>query len=433
MSGTFNPGMGAWRWLTGLICLLPLLLGACAAVAAPALEFVVPPADQTGTGNPQGWLVVQRDTGNLWLYAPADDRWTQLTDDASPQVVYSQPTWSPADTHIAWVRLAQDGSVLRSQLVVADVQGAVKSRAEVPFPPFYLYWNPQGNRLSYLSNAVRDNVRTLGLSLLTLDSDAGTESLQTVDFGQPYYYVWAPDRDELLVHSSLNQLYFRDASGRADVSVSAAGFGAPQWSATREEVFYGELRDGVATLIKRDLESSRAVAVSYYQGTHLSLALNGTGDRLAVVETPDYVNANAFGPLYVYELDRQTVQTVTTEPVMAAFWSPDGRRLLFWEADLGSSQLALRLRVWEEGRVVDLDRIVPSNTLLRHYLPFSDQYALSHRFWSPDSRYIVYPAQDDQGRGALYLHGTEPDSEPVFLAYGELAFWSHHLHPKTAG
>jgi TolB protein len=70
-----------------------------------------------------------------------------------------------------------------------------------------------------------------------------------------------------------------------------------------------------------------------------------------------------------------------------------------------------------------LAQFAPTSLFLHQFLPFADQYALSHRIWSPGGDAIVIPVLEDDrpqiavvplGRGSVQL-----------IAEGQMAFWSH--------
>ena len=407
------------------------LLAACTVAPwgedGPVYTVVVsapPAASPTGPR-----LVVREESGNLavWDWQAAEPARQPLTADASASVQYVQPTWAPTGDRIAWVRLERTPPAPRSFLVVADPTGARLLERETVFPPFYLYWNADGTLLSFLSNWAADGEMTLGLGMVNVRAPPAEAALRLVGAGQPFYYAWSPAGDALLVHASARNVYVHDAAGVRVLTEEAAAFGAPMWSGSGAQHFYAETRDGVATLLQRSAtsESDEAAIVAQYQGVRLGLFLNAAGTRLAVVETPEIFAANAFGPLYVHDLATRTIEPLATEPVLAAHWSPDGQRLLYWEAERQAPFMSAALRVWEAGRVLDLGAIRIAPAFFQQYLPFSDQYALSHRVWSPDSQRIVYAAQDAARRNAIYVQDAAPGAQPEFITYGDLAFWSH--------
>lgn len=404
------------------LCLAVWLCTACA--YEPAFSFVVPPpaAEQI----PGGRLVIRNEAGNLLVTDPAGTSIRYLTEDASPAIRYEQPAWSPAGDWIAWVQYEQTPTALRASLQVASPSGQLLLERETAFPPFYLYWNEEGTLLSFLSNWVADGEVTLGLSMMNVTPQVAETQIQLVGVGQPFYYAWSPAGDALLVHSSLDNVYVHDASGVEILTDQAAAFGAPMWAAADTYILYGDTRDGVDSLVQRSVGGDSENILSHYrEGIHLALYLNAAGTVLAVVETPDIFPSNAFGLLYLYDLADRTIEQVTAEPVLAAHWSPDGRRLLFWQADLQAAFMSATLRVWEAGQITELGTILLTPAFFQQYLPFSDQYALSHRIWAPDSQQIVYAAQDAAGRNAVYVQDAVAGTEPEFVTYGDLAFWSY--------
>jgi hypothetical protein len=57
------------------------------------------------------------------------------------------------------------------------------------------------------------------------------------------------------------------------------------------------------------------------------------------------------------------------------------------------------------------------------FLPYFDQYALSHRVWAPDSSAILLPLVDDAGQDQLV--SLEADGRPSPHVFdGTVGFWS---------
>ena len=55
-------------------------------------------------------------------------------------------------------------------------------------------------------------------------------------------------------------------------------------------------------------------------------------------------------------------------------------------------------------------------------MPFFDQYALSHRFWSPDSASIVLPLVSDDG--VVHVTTIRVDgADARAVTEGAMAFW----------
>ena len=70
------------------------------------------------------------------------------------------------------------------------------------------------------------------------------------------------------------------------------------------------------------------------------------------------------------------------------------------------------------------DRLVQvSDLFVNQVLPFFDQYALSHRFWTPDGSAFVLPIVDDAD--VTHLYAIPPDgSDARVVAAAVLGFWS---------
>jgi Tol biopolymer transport system component len=88
---------------------------------------------------------------------------------------------------------------------------------------------------------------------------------------------------------------------------------------------------------------------------------------------------------------------------------------------------------WTQWRVIDVssgeDRGFAAfslSPLMRFAVHSFGQYAQSHRFWSPDGRYLVYADRDLAGTDRIWLADTwaERGSDPIFVADGPLAYWS---------
>ena len=141
-------------------------------------------------------------------------------------------------------------------------------------------------------------------------------------------------------------------------------------------------------------------------------------------------------------------RVLTRQMVLAFFWSPDGRSIAFITVngdpqDGGVNALAktrqltrlarpaqqpgqgfLTLSVVNvaTGEGVRLLDFQPTGVFLTQFLPFFDQYALSHRLWSPDSSALVLPVVEESGQWVLIVPAA--GGRPFHLAEGDAAFWS---------
>jgi TolB protein len=69
-----------------------------------------------------------------------------------------------------------------------------------------------------------------------------------------------------------------------------------------------------------------------------------------------------------------------------------------------------------------LAAFTPTVLFLVQFLPYFDQYALSHRLWSPDSEALVLPMQDS-GTNRVFVVPASGGRARA-LAEGSIAFWS---------
>jgi TolB protein len=73
-------------------------------------------------------------------------------------------------------------------------------------------------------------------------------------------------------------------------------------------------------------------------------------------------------------------------------------------------------------RVTTIATITPSPLWLNQFLPFFDQYALSHRVWSPASDALVVPVLGSDGASRVVVFGLDGSRREV--AIGDMPFWN---------
>lgn len=408
-----------------VIPLVLFLLTACSLPeVGPPPEFVVPlPKPPLLEG--ANLLVIRGKDGNLSILNPESSERLELTDDASANVAHSQPVWSPTSAELAWVRTELQVTGILGEVLVADTEGNVKRLVETTYPPFYMYWNPQGTSLSLLGNWISDGAATIALNVVNANTtDLG--ELLPVDFGTPFYYAWAPDGERLVVHKNAHTVWVGPPQEPRLLTTKSAPFGAPVWLNESEDVVFAELRDGISTLVLRNLTTDAEEILTWYQNSHLALYADSSGKRLAVIETSRQIGINAFGTLFVYSIDKGTVEQITSIPVIAVFWSPDGQNLLYWEGNLQGGVGSFNLRYWDGKDVMKLALVGSPPEFLHRYLLFSDQYARSHTPWSADSRHIAFATVGAEGESEIFVQDVTAGTPPQWVAQGDLVFWSRH-------
>jgi TolB protein len=74
------------------------------------------------------------------------------------------------------------------------------------------------------------------------------------------------------------------------------------------------------------------------------------------------------------------------------------------------------------GQRQHLTTFQPADEFVTQFLPFFDQYALSHQLWSPASDALVVPAVREKQLHVLVV--PLDSSQPRAIAEGHMAFWS---------
>jgi TolB protein len=128
----------------------------------------------------------------------------------------------------------------------------------------------------------------------------------------------------------------------------------------------------------------------------------------------------------VVETASLRTRELTDNPVMAFFWSPDGSKLAFLALEAVNGRVGTRWYVWDGAATRQYAAFYPSRVLLRDYLPYFDQYAQSHRLWSPDGSAFVFAGVLANGESGIWLQHVDEEGAavPVSLGPGEFATWS---------
>lgn len=415
-------------------------LSPVAVLATPDLQPILPDESVTETpataAGPAELLAVQDADGNIFTVQPDGAGRRLLTSDASPQHLYRQPTWSPDGASLAWSEVLTEGGRNSSALYIQRLDEAIADRIETGgYAPFYIYWSPDSRRVAFLSNWERE----LALRSVAVGGSARTVSLMAQ--GQPLYFAWAPDSTRLFAHIGSDQLSVYDVDGRATpVGASPGDFTAPAWLPD-DTLLYVVRAPGRQHLVLGTPEGRELKELATADG-QISFVPDSAGRRVAYAVTRLQVPTNAFGPLSVVDVQGGEIAEITREPVIAFFWSPDGRSLAYLAPDGPEQEQAsspvtvtnraqhegvwLRWHLWHGGESRRLSRFIPSDTYLLEYLRFFDQYALSMTPWSPDGSALVYAGSDGDGPDAIWVQPVTGNEPPRRVVAGVYAAWSPH-------
>jgi TolB protein len=376
----------------------------------------------------------------LYTVAPDGSDLRRLTDDDR---IFQFPAWSPDGTQIGIV--GED-----TLFTFPDRDGAqTDDQYEILYQdetdrPFYLYWAPDGEEVGFLTNHADGLALHLASALSTLES-------QQLAVGQPFYWNWDAAGDELLVHTVMSGgaplLAFLDLeSGGFGENLADPGlFQTPGISSDGQYWAYAQRGSAGLNHVTIQESNGRSNLIDQQTG---SVAMNwGPAEpSLAYISAGEHGHA-FYGPLQLVSAATGEHQVLVDDTIIAFFWSPDGRFIAYFKfsgpiedsvqvrsdrlrkdslSKTTSQQRALRLELW----VIDLAtgdsrwliEFEPSRPFLSQFLPYFDQYALSHRLWSPNSDALLIPLMDSDG-SHLYLIPINGE-EPIPIADAEIGFWS---------
>lgn len=357
------------------------------------------------------------------------------------------PAWSPDSSKIASIGVDRKGSFIRvlpdeanaaaTEIYRSDSQGAI-----------YVYWSPAGTTISFLANHPETR--------LALHLASETQEDKILVGGSPFYWQWQADGKGMLIHTGFtgegSRLGFTTIeSDTLTENLAPPGvFQAPGISPSGNYVAYAEdneLRGTQVILqnnpllidreeVRREVKHEGAVALSW----------SPTEDKLAFT-APAKDEPAVFGELKLLEADSGLLETLSEKLVVCFFWSPDGKYIAYLTPTLeqgedsdvsslenpflvSSTQKVQRGSFLLELHVVDIttkeDRrlatFTPTFLFLDQFMPFFDQYALSHRVWSPDSSAVVLPITNSQNEKQITVFGL--DGSVTAVGEGDTPFWS---------
>jgi dipeptidyl aminopeptidase/acylaminoacyl peptidase len=398
-----------------------------------------------------GFIGYIGEDGNVRTVDQGSDREIALTDDAGvteqSAVAYSSPTWSPDGRHIVFVGQAfqRETSTAVFSLHMADRngEGVIQLFSSTRLRPFYLYWSPDGQWISFLSQVAGSNLLELGMVRTELGG-----SYVKLDSGQPFYWSWERQGERIIVHANgsavlspnarLSVLELEGDPKRRDFDALPTNFQAPALSPDGRTAFYVSVSESgsLSNLVSQEIDGLETSVLATEPGTFY-FSLSQDGDYLA------YINERGGGfsqsrPLHVVELGTgQTRYSHLDLPVLAHFWSPDSRKLAFLvprglageSLDPSFAENAQLLYVGlnvldlENGEVTTV-AMFPATPGLLNILPFFDQYHASLTIWSPDSEHLVFTAYTNQGSPGVFIVAMDGAAEPRFMGAGDHAFWS---------
>ncbi len=359
------------------------------------------------------------------------------------------PVWSSDGNRVAAI-VADQAGVRVDVVDVANGSEVATVHQEAGRSPIYLGWSPDDRLLAVLVGLPTGG---LALDLVATDATGGDVGVRTLAEGAPFYWSWSRTGRSLLVHVDVGSP--RALAGVTSVAAfdvreplpDPVGFQSPALSSDDRFVAYARREPVGRSAVVRPNPERPDVAfdpvVLAFRGS-AALAWRPGRAQLAVQRSTD-PSPHPYGPIDLIDAETGAVRRLTDEFVIASFWSPDGRRLatltlvgaggertIQAAGDLAlpvalpvqaqRTTLALKVIDVDAGTAQPLGVFTPSPLFVAQYLPFFDQYARSHRLWSPDSDALVVPALDDDGVPTLVRFGIDGDVRP--LVPGDLPAWN---------
>jgi Tol biopolymer transport system component len=387
--------------------------------------------------------------GRLGTIAPDGGDLRMLADDTAIRYVF--PAWSPDSRHIAAIGagLADSGVYLFEDQEAMPENGPQSLYLSSTELPFYLYWSPDSRQVTFLAN----HPDGIGLHLAQLGEEPESRLLLT---GSPFYWHWSMTGDSLFFHTGLAAVDARLAFLDTDSLESGEDLGrpgffqAPGISSDGRFLAFAEVDEaGDRWVVIADEAGNEQSRLRHF-GT-AALGWNPAAPQLALLSptlrTPH--GSGFFGSLRLFDIETKQEQILSDALVLAFFWSPDGQKLAYLtlgeerdditayrrnpdaqagrfsqpaQQQEGPLRFDLHIYDMEAGSSALLLTFQPTRVYLEQYLPFFDQYALSHRIWAPDSESLVLPLlENDQA----HLYVVPLDDVPRFLVEGEMGFWSY--------
>lgn len=368
--------------------------------------------------------------------------------------IYQFPAWSPDGNSIA--AIGYDINQDKAGVFIADQPNQPESDLRSIYEsnaqhPFYLYWSPNSRYISFLTDHPRG-----GIALHLSPASRGVGQSRLLGLGRPYFWMWGTDSQSLLTHqgpperqrytvvSLLSPPFEHPTQTREALNT----FQAPGFSPSGRYIAYANTDDdGLSQIIIENRQTRQRTPILHEGITTFSWS--PTADTLALISS-NQTTDQYHGLLRLVDAPTGHTRILTQETVLAFFWSPNGRHLAYFTRlhppTSGNRRyitegyaaghpmpipknptdiwLNLHLATPATRTTQLLTPLQPNPIFLKNLLPFYDQYALSHRLWSPDSRALVLPILAENNQYIVIIP-TDGQTPPLPIATGVMASWSH--------
>jgi len=381
-------------------------------------------------------IVVLGTCGNIFTINPDGTDKRMITNDASIRKRYQQPTWSPLADRIAFSSRNSKGD---SHLITCDIRGKNLTVAPAKHSPFYIYWAPDDTRLMFISSFW---VTERAFGLFIVDVAKGGKEATLVEYGMPVYFTWSnhPHDSRIMTHISGDRfelVHILEGNTPRGPSLEIlppatpnplfphlksrlSTFSCPIWLSSTDRVIY--------TVCAFDPNDEHALYLVMSPlgrpDQELILARCRAQTSFHYAVSPDeklLAFSQDDGGVHILVLDSTNPAVlVSRDAVVAFFWGPNSRYLLFASLEIG--QRCFYWGIYDHQRRLSyrLSSFIPSKDLMNNYFPFFSQYNLSMTVFSPNSQHFVYP----DFSGVIMIHGVSEGAKAIPIVHGTFASWS---------
>ena len=428
----------------------------------PSIELVTPPEPVPGDESPsertqaddsateersgRGGLIAAAGPNGLRLLQPSGE----LVGELGPNHIVTQPTWSRDGRRL--VATLTDPASSTFQIAVVDIATGNISTEATPRPYFFYTWSHDGSRLLAMGPG-----RTGGTAAHILD-ETGTPASDVSLLGQSMFVAWEPGGRRLLLHAGHRLMLVNDVDSprdHHDYGLVGVDFQAPAWvPGTQDFLYVDSYGQAPADADEEELLARRSTTIPQLlrrsadtgeitdlgpAGLYTMMAVHPSGDRAAISaashEPPDSpsqpeqtaqaVPETGVPPGSVQIVDLATAERRTALDKIGLWleWSPDGRRLLIAASTDDPDGVGMSWHIWDGQQSYELARFAPTETFLRDYLRFADQYDETPRLWSPDSDAITFGANTADG-DVTAVARLDRAGRMTSLGTSDVSFWS---------